>query len=134
MQSTALGKRISWKKCGNRVLIQFEKGEGTIEILRNDIINVFVPYETKEHRSKAIEGKKTVPTEYTVTEEGDALVISTDALTAKVYDNLLIDFYKADGTLLCADYRGKRTVGDAIDEEYLEMLRAEGLRYSAGAQ
>ncbi len=124
--STALGKRISWKKCGNRVLIQFEKGEGTIEILRNDIINVFVPYETKEHRSKAIEGKKTVPTEYTVTEEGDALVISTDALTAKVYDNLLIDFYKADGTLLCADYRGKRTVGDAIDEEYLEMLRAEG--------
>ena len=53
-----LGKLISHKTEGNEVKLTFEKGEAALRVLTPEIINVFLPRETKDHRSKAIEGEK----------------------------------------------------------------------------
>lgn len=121
-----LGKKISYEIKGSRICIAFEGGEAELAVIKEDIINVFIPYETKDHRSKAIEGGKTQPAELTVTEEADAIVIQTPALTAKVYDDFYVDFYREDGTLLCADRREERVFSAQISERFLEFLRAEG--------
>lgn len=121
-----LGKKIAQEQKGNSIRIQFENGVGIIEVIRGDIMNVFVPWETEEHRSKAIEGVKAVPTEFSMTEEGGALVLKTSSLVVKIYDDFYVDFYKPDGTLLCADSREGRIFGAAMDEEYIKMLQAEG--------
>ncbi len=121
-----LGKRISYKTDDSRITVQFENGAAYITVWKEDIINVFCPYETKEHRSKAIEGVKAEPVEISVTEEAEALVIKTSALTVKVYDDFYVDFYKADGTLLCADYRGERETGSAVSEKMMALIGAEG--------
>ena len=61
-----LGKRVAYQKAGQQVQIQFEKGTAYINVLTDRIMNVFLPLETKDHRSKAIEGEKEVPTEFQV--------------------------------------------------------------------
>ena len=121
-----LGKRVSHRVDGNKIEITFEHGTAVLSVLREDILNVFVPRETKEHRSKAIEGEKCVPVEFTVTEEAEALVIKTPALWAKVYDGFFVDFYKKDGTLLCADSRQGRIFGSQLSEKFISFLEAEG--------
>lgn len=121
-----LGKRISYEVKESKVLIQFEGGPAEISAVREDIINVFIPFETAEHRSKAIEGDKMQPVVLTVSVEADALVLKTPMLTAKVYDNCCVDFYGKDGTLLCADNREGRTFTKQISERFIAFLEAEG--------
>ena len=61
-----LGKRLSYQEEENKIHFFFEKGEAYVEVITENIMNVFIPYETKEHRSKAIEGNKAVQTDYKV--------------------------------------------------------------------
>ncbi len=129
-----LGKRLDFQVEGNKVHFTFAGGAADLEIIRDDIVNVFVPYETKEHFSKAIEGNKAVETKFDVTEEKDAVVVTTNALIVKVYDEFFIDFYKKDGTLLCADARTPRTPRPLLSEKSLAVLKAEGHDVSAGNQ
>lgn len=121
-----LGKRISYEVKESKVLIQFEEGPAEISAVREDIINVFIPFETAEHRSKAIEGDKMQPVVLTVSVEAGALVIETRMLTVKVYDNCCVDFYGKDGTLLCADSREGRKFTEQVSERFIEFLKAEG--------
>lgn len=121
-----LGKRISYEVKESKVLVQFEGGPAEISAVREDIINIFIPFETAEHRSKAIEGDKMQPVVLTVSVEADALVLKTPMLTAKVYDNCCVDFYGKDGTLLCADSREGRTFTKQISERFIAFLEAEG--------
>ena len=102
MEKHMLGKKLSYQTNGSTVEFEF------VTAVTDTIMNVFVPYQSKDHRSKAIEGDKRLPVTVDVSEEGGAVQIKTDKLTAKVYDDFLIDFYKKDGTLLCADFRGER--------------------------
>ena len=46
------GKLCSWEKQGNRVVFQFEKRTGRVEILTPEIFNVFSGVVSEEHRSK----------------------------------------------------------------------------------
>lgn len=121
-----LGKKLDYHVEGQKVCFSFEQGQAFVEVLRDTIMNVFVPFEDKAHRSKAIEGDKSWPTEITVEEEDGAVVIKTAALTAKVYDDFYVDFYDAKGTLLCADYRGNRVFPSTLTWEEIELLQAEG--------
>lgn len=121
-----LGKRLDYHVEAQKVCFDFEQGQAFIEVIRDDIINVFVPYEENEHRSKAIEGDKTQPAEMAVTEEDTAVVIKTAALIVKVYDDFYVDFYDKKGTLLCEDYRGKRVFLDTLTWEEIQLLEAEG--------
>ena len=104
------GKLCSWEKQGNRVVFQFEKRTGRVEILTPEIFNVFSGVVSEEHRSKAIEGDKSVAVDFTAAEADGVVEISTDAVTARIYDDFKVDFYKADGTVLCRDYRGSRKI------------------------
>ena len=88
-------------------------------------------HRTFHPRSKAIEGDKRLPVTVDVSEEGGAVQIKTDKLTAKVYDDFLIDFYKKDGTLLCADFRGERKKKKKLSDEALATLESEGHVVSA---
>ena len=56
--SGMFGKRKAYKVEEGIVKIQFTSGEGWITPLTEEIVNVFSPMETLEHRSKAVEGKK----------------------------------------------------------------------------
>lgn len=95
-------------------------------------MNVFVPYETKEHRSKAIEGEKAVRTDFEVKDCGSYVSVATKQLEARVYDGFYVDFYR-DGKSICEDYRSGRILRPLLSEKSLEVLKAEGHDVSAGA-
>ena len=102
------GKLCSWEKQGNRVVFQFEKRTGRVEILTPEIFNVFSGVVSEEHRSKAIEGDKSVAVDFTAAEADGAVEISTDAVTARIYDDFKVDFYKADGTVFVPGLPGQQ--------------------------
>ena len=120
------GKLCSWEKQGNRVVFQFEKRTGRVEILTPEIFNVFSGVVSEEHRSKAIEGDKSVAVDFTAAEADGAVEISTNAVTARIYDDFKVDFYKADGTVLCRDYRGSRKICAGLSDELKALKEAEG--------
>lgn len=121
------GKIVSSKQEGNVVTIQFEKRSGRIEVITKDIINVFAAFEGEEHNSFAIEGNKVIPCEIKVTQEKDHILISTDSLTLKVYDDFKVDLYDKNGVLLCEDSREGRRLNETFDREaFLELIASEG--------
>ncbi len=128
-----LGKLQDYQVKGNKICFSYEEREAFIEVLRPHMINVFVPYESEEHHSKAVEYFPSITVIFEVEKEEDAVVIRTDELVVKVYDEFYVDIYKKDGTLLCADYRGTRKIRPLLSEKSLEVLRAEGHEVSAGS-
>ena len=60
--STA-GKIMSFRQDGNEICVKYEQQKLVVKAIRDDIVNIFVPYRTKEHYSKAIDGDKAVATE-----------------------------------------------------------------------
>ncbi len=127
-----LGKMKNYIVNDNKIQFTFEKQVAYIEVIREDILNVFVPYETSEHRSKAIEGDKAVETAFAVSEETDAasgskvVAISTAKVTVKVSDGFYVDFYRKDGSVICIDHREKRVLRPMLSEKSLAVLKAEG--------
>lgn len=120
------GKMLSYVQNGNQVIFHFEKMDGRIEIITDKIVNVFAGFAGNAHRSRAIEGNKAQDTAYSVREEEGTVVISTVSVTAKVFDDFKVDFYSADGRVLCRDYRGSRTPIVRTSDEAKELLEAEG--------
>jgi alpha-glucosidase len=120
------GKMLSFVQQDNKVRIRFEQQPVVVEVVKDDIINFFVPTWSKEHRSKAIEGNKAKPTDYRVERTEEGLTISTDKLLVKIADGFVVDVYRKDGTLLMSDYRGSRTKEERISPMLLELLESEG--------
>lgn len=120
------GKLLRFERNANEVKVIFENQTAYFKVIRNDIIRVMVPFFTEECVSKAIEGEKSVPTEYTVVKEADKLVIATDAVRVEISDDFVIDYRKADGTMLMEEYRGERTIQEKVSWMSIEMLEAEG--------
>lgn len=126
-----LGKRLDYQVEENKIHFFFEKEEAFLEVITESIMNVFVPYETKGHRSKAIEGEKAVRTDFAVKDCGSYVSVATKQLEARVYDGFYVDFYR-DGKSICEDYRGGRILRPLLSEKSLEVLKAEGHDVSAG--
>ena len=123
------GKIKSYKTVGNEVSIEFENIVGKITVVTEDIINVFAPHESEDHRSKAIEGDKYNGAKFEVAESDGAVCIKTDKLEAKVYDGYKVDFYDRDGKMLCRDYRGKAENSaskNTLDAAQIAAREAEG--------
>ena len=121
-----LGKRKSYYVENGIIHFAFEYGKGSLEVLTDNIVNVFVPFECEEHRSKAIEGEKSKHIHFDVQEGIDYLEVRTAKLIIRIYDNFMVDFYDTRGQLLCADYRGGRKFVTQISEKFIEFLKAEG--------
>ena len=58
---------MSFRQDGNEICVKYEQQKLVVKAIRDDIVNIFVPYRTKEHYSKAIDGDKAVVTVSTVT-------------------------------------------------------------------
>ena len=128
------GKLLSFEKKENKVLLHFEKMDGRIEVITDKIVNVFAGFVSEEHRSKAVEGDKHGETPFEAAKEDDCVVISTKEVTAKVFDDFKVDFYRADGTVLCRDWRGERKVWERVSNEFLALLAAEGHSFGREAE
>ena len=91
---------------------------------------------SQEHRSKAIEGEKAVGAPFSVTEaiaagaaEADGpscVTVATKSVTAKIFDDFKVDFYAADGRVLCRDYREARCGAAGLSDEMKALKAAEG--------
>ncbi|MCQ4086727.1 glycoside hydrolase family 31 protein [Saccharibacillus sp. JS10] len=103
-------KRIGYEKEGRRINLQFEGGEGWIEIVNPWVIHVFAPLHTQEPESRAVEPNALAfeECEYRVSEREGHLEIATEQLTVRAYDHFYVDVYDASGTPLCLDHRGER--------------------------
>ncbi len=125
------GKRKSYRIEEGSVKISFAGGEGIVTVLTDEIINVFSPLISEDHRSKAIEGNKAKGVSFEVKEKIEYLEIVTKKLLVRVYDEYKVDFYSAGGELLCADFRGSRQSSLQISEKFLALLKAEGHEVSS---
>lgn len=120
------GSRKSYEVREGIVYLQFQNGEGQVEILTDEIVNVFSPLESREHRSKAVEGEKSRHIHFEIREGIDYLELKTKKLIVRIYDDFKVDFYDSRERLLCQDYRGSRRFGTQISEKFIEFLKAEG--------
>ncbi|MDE6387767.1 MAG: glycoside hydrolase family 31 protein [Lachnospiraceae bacterium] len=126
------GKLLDYSRQGQTITLHYEKETAYLHVLTDQIINVFVPYATKDHRSKAIEGDKEQNTAFTLEETSVGLssekciMLTTSFLSCHIYDDFKLDFYDKNGTLLCADYRGSRVPRFTIQESLIELIKQEG--------
>lgn len=102
------GKIINAGIENNKVMITFEKGEGSVEVINPYIINVFSPLKYKDHRSRAIENLVIEKCNIYLNNKREYLEISTDELKIRVYENFKVDFYDKNNKVICEDYRGAR--------------------------
>ncbi|MCM1087020.1 MAG: glycoside hydrolase family 31 protein [Muribaculaceae bacterium] len=120
------GRLQSYEQKEQTILLHYETQTVWLQIVTDDIINVFIPRSTPGHRSKAVEGDKQLPASCHVEKAEECLILTTASLTCKIYDDFMLDFYDRDGNLLCADYRGKRILRFELSEDIIELLRKEG--------
>ena len=132
------GKLLNYTQNGQIVALHYEEQTAYLHVLTDQIINVFVPCYTQDHRSKAIEGDKERDVSYTLEEirpdagscntdsAYNSLVLTTPALCCRIYDDFKLDFYDKEDRLLCADYRGSRIPRFTLQESFIEFIRQEG--------
>ncbi len=136
------GKLLDYSRQGQTVTLHYEKQTAYLHVLTDKIINVFVPYDSEEHRSKAIEGDKELEVSFTLeavpdktakessdvdSASGKAIVmLTTPFLSCRIHDDFKLDFYDKNGALLCADYRQNRVPRFTMQESMLELMKLEG--------
>ena len=131
------GKLLDYTQEGQTITLHYKNRDVCLHVLTDRIINVFVPYYTKDHRSKAIEGNKEQRVTYTLEENksgGPAtdeslvckVMLTTPSLVCRIYDDFKLDFYDRDGSLLCADYRGNRVPRFTLQQSFIEFIKQEG--------
>lgn len=120
------GKLLSWEKIDNQLILTYEKQQVILSVIKEDIINVFVPCWEKEHYSKAIEGDKTLPTAWDAVCEGEKVILTTAKLKVVAGEDFSVDFYNAEGTVLMEDYHGERKKGLQLSQKSIRLLEAEG--------
>lgn len=120
------GNIISYEQNDNQITIYFEKQKVILQIIREDIVRVLVPYWMEDYQSAAIEEDKSVPCTYTVEEYENMITVKTGKLTIKLEDDGYMDVYDGSGKLLMSDYRGIRTLGGEVNDEANALLAAEG--------
>lgn len=102
------GKILSHSIERNKILFQFERGKGRVEIISPWIINIFSPLKYDDHYSRAIEDLKIESCSFEVEVKEHCIEIKTEALMVKVYEDFKVDFYDRQGKALCEDFREER--------------------------
>ena len=120
------GKLLDYSPEGQLITLRYEKQTAYLHVLTDKINNVFVPYASKEHRSKAIEGDKEQSVSFTLEKIVGGVMLTTSFLSCRISDDFKLDFYDKNGVLLCADYRGSRVPRFTIQESLIELMKQEG--------
>lgn len=113
------------------VTLCYEKQTAEVTVISDTIINVFVPFVSPKHRSKAVTeaafaGDTEHPAPFTLDKTPGCLVLTTASLICRIYDDFKMDFYDREGRLLCADHRGQRVRKIALSEALLNLMKQEG--------
>ncbi len=120
------GRLISYTQDGQQLELAFEENGVLLEVLKEDVVHIRVRDDLPPCRSKAVEEKKSVPTEISVSRDGQQLCVTTPALKIRIGDDFRMDISGADETPLLKDYCGERTAAAAIGEKELKQIAAEG--------
>lgn len=131
------GKLTDYEVSGQKIILHFDteeerKAETRIEVITPTIINVFCGLEGKEHRSKAIEGDKTIPVKVETEKKADGLWIRTDEASVRVSDGFCVDFFDEEGNEVCTDYRAERAPIERLNSEQKKLVMSEG--HTAGEE
>ncbi len=120
------GKLLSYEQQGQKVTLQYEYQVMVIEAFQEQILNIFVPTQSKYHNSKAVNEGKKKKVELEVQWEEECLIIRTAEIIAKVYEEGKIDFYNKEGICCCRDYRAERTPAPCMSQETKKLMESEG--------
>lgn len=120
------GKLLSHALEGNVLQLQFEGGAATVTVVTQDIIRIFSQLEPQPTFSKAIEGDPCKETAFTVEQMEEGLLLTTGSVQVRVFDGFYVDFYDAQGKLLCADSRGQRKPIQRISARMRAIFSGEG--------
>jgi alpha-glucosidase len=118
------GKIKRYTENDHTVLIEFENGKGSVEVITPTIINFFSPLASERRASKAIENLHPAPGAFTTTYSDGQVTVCTECLIVKVSDHFFVDIYDHSGNLLCGDYRGN-------DKPFVRRGSGEGLELAA---
>lgn len=130
-----LGKITEYSKEGNTVTVIYENRKLIVTALTDEIINVFEPTWSEEHRSKAIETEDMervtakgaeLEVKCLIMDGEKQLILTTKALKVVISEGGYVDFYKLDGTELSCEYRGERKSRKVLNMWDAELLKAEG--------
>ena len=102
------GKIKGYEVTKNEITINYEKIKATISIINEGVVNFFVPLYRKEKNSKAVEEFNYRNVDFSIEEEESNIILKTNKLIVKIYDDFIVDIYDKDGNVLCRDYRGER--------------------------
>ena len=120
-------KLINFKANDQKIVLNYENEDILLFIITPEIIRVFQDrgYSTNSY---AIEGNKTIKTEYSLKSYENHFEIETGKLIVKVYDDKRIDFYDQNNHPLVVDYRKKRIPIDRqiMDREHQKLAQSEG--------
>lgn len=131
---------------GARVYFSFEDEDvrPCVEVISEDIFNVFIDYDGMGHRTRAIEGalgerlnsgenacQKILES---VSWEASGVAVRTSRMTAIVSDGFRVDFYDEEGMPLSLACRGERKSKNVLDREAVELLEKEGHAAAGGGE
>jgi len=120
------GKLRDYNVEQENVHLLFEGGNACIKVISDRILHIYANYGMKDIPSKAMDMVQIKDAQLCVSRESEYVLIETKDLYVKVYDEFKIDIYRADGVVLCRDYRGNRKVRPTISKESLAFLEQEG--------
>lgn len=120
------GKIKDYKADGRKVYIEFENGNGLVEIISDGIIRIFSNTDKARRISKAICKEEPEAVKFIADKDGNGIKIVTDSLTVKVFDDFKTDVYDKDGQPVCCDFRGERKDVQGLSDDDRRLLESEG--------
>lgn len=120
------GKILDFRRKDESIDVQFEQGTVKITAVTEHIIRVFSALENESEVSKAVTKKTEDEVKITVARGNESVIIRTAKIQVLVHNDCKIDFYKADGTVLCRDYREERKPQKVLSQTAIEQMKKEG--------
>lgn len=121
-----VNKLINFIQDGQKLTVNYDNKPLILTVITPEIVRVFQDRGNASN-SYAIDGDKSIKTDFKVKEKDGHVELSTAKLTVKIYDDEKIDVYDEKGNPLILDYRKKRTPIDRqMDEEHLKLAESEG--------
>lgn len=127
-----MGKLTGFCTKGQKAELDFEGKRVQVEAVTPYIIRVYEEGEGNAVPSKAIEGEKTVSSEFLAEQRQDGVWMRTGEVSVRVSDGFYIDFFDKEGRAVCEDYRGKRRPAKRDNCAPAELLEGEGHKVYRG--
>ncbi|MCM1135358.1 MAG: glycoside hydrolase family 31 protein [Clostridium sp.] len=128
-------KLKNYEISGHKVFLEYEGSSlrPCVEVIADNLVNVFVDYSGQGHRSRAVGGEYGERAEAkcgkleSVALAENGLIIKSRELTVIVRDGFAVDFYDREGRPISLAYRGERKKNTVeMNRAMQELLAGEG--------